>query len=121
MKTNQSQTAKRIRHARVRKKIKGVGDRPRLVVFKSAKHTYAQVIDDEQGKTLVSICTLSSKFRERQQYGGNVSAAKVIGELIAKESLLIGIKKVVFDRGGYLFHGRVKALAESAREGGLEF
>jgi len=121
VKANQSQTARRIRHARVRKKIKGVEDRPRLVVFKSAKHTYAQIIDDEHGKTLASISTLSSKFRERLQYGGNVSAAKVIGELIAKESLHVGIKKVVFDRGGYLFHGRVKALAESAREGGLEF
>ncbi|MEW5804703.1 MAG: 50S ribosomal protein L18 [bacterium] len=121
MKRNQSQAARRIRHARVRKKIKGGVERPRLVVFKSSKHTYAQVIDDEHGKTLVSISTLSSKFRERQQYGGNVLAAKIIGELIAKESLGHGIKKVVFDRGGYLFHGRVKALAESAREGGLEF
>jgi len=121
VKTNQSQTGRRIRHARVRKKIRGGVDRPRLVVFKTAKHTYAQVIDDENGKTLASMSTLSSKFKERQQYGGNVSAAKVVGELIAKESLQIGIKKVVFDRGGYLFHGRVKALAESAREGGLEF
>lgn len=121
MKVNERQRARAIRHARVRKKIKGRAERPRLVVFKSSKHTYAQVIDDEQGRTLASISTLSPKFRERQKYGGNIAAAKIIGELIAKESLSKGIKKVVFDRGGYLFHGRVKALAESAREGGLEF
>ncbi|MEW6378830.1 MAG: 50S ribosomal protein L18 [bacterium] len=121
MKGNESQISRSIRHARVRKKIQGRSDRPRLVVFKSSKHTYAQVIDDVQGNTLASISTLSSKFRERQRYGGNISAARVIGELIAKESLHKGIKKVVFDRGGYQYHGRVKALAESAREGGLEF
>ncbi|UCG71213.1 MAG: 50S ribosomal protein L18 [Thermoplasmata archaeon] len=110
-----------MRHKRVRKKVKGDNDRPRLTVFKSSRHMYAQVIDDENSKTLTGISTLSPKFREKQQGGGHIAAARIIGELIAKEALNKGIKKVIFDRGGYPFHGRVKALAESAREGGLEF
>lgn len=121
MKSNESRIARRMRHERVRKKIRGVEERPRLVVFKSSKHIYAQVINDEEGRTLASVSTLSSSFRERQKNGGNIIAAKIIGELIAKESLSKGIGKIVFDRGGYLFHGRIKALAESAREAGLEF
>jgi len=121
VKSNESLISRKMRHARVRKKIKGIDERPRLVVFKSARHIYAQVINDRQGITLASASTLSSKFRERQQFGGNISAAKIVGELIAKESLSKGISKVVFDRGGYLFHGRIKALAEIARESGLEF
>lgn len=121
MKENEKHLARKMRHARVRKKLRGNSERPRLAVFKSSKHTYAQIIDDEGSKTLTAVSTLSPKFREKQQGGGNIAAAKIIGELIAKEAQSKGIKKVVFDRGGYLFHGRVKALAESAREGGLEF
>lgn len=121
MKENEKHLARKMRHARVRKKLKGSNERPRLAVFKSSKHIYAQVIDDESSRTLTAVSTLSHPFREKQKGGGNIAAAKIIGELIAQDATSKGIKKVVFDRGGYLFHGRVKALAESAREGGLEF
>lgn len=121
MKENLKNHAKRMRHERVRKKVKGNAERPRMVIFKSLKHIYAQIIDDEKGVTLVCASTLSSKFLEKQKNGGNILAAKIIGGLIAEQALTKGIKKIVFDRGGNLYHGRVKALAESAREGGLEF
>lgn len=109
------------RHLRVRKKISGTADRPRLNVFRSAKHIYAQLIDDQKGVTLTSASTLDKELRGEIQNGGNVEAARKVGELIAKRAKEKGIEKVVFDRGGYLYHGRVKALAEAAREGGLEF
>lgn len=121
MKENEKHLARKMRHTRVRKKVRGDMERPRLVVFKSSRHTYAQVIDDESNRTLTAVSTLSPKFRGKQQDGGNIAAARIIGGLIAQEAVSKGIKKVVFDRGGYLFHGRVKALADSAREGGLEF
>ena len=104
------------RHARVRRKISGTAERPRLNVFRSSKHIYAQIIDDLAGTTLVSASTMDKDFTE---YGGNVEAAKAIGVKIAQKAIEKGITEVVFDRGGYIYHGRVKALAEGAREGGL--
>jgi len=109
------------RHDRVRKKVQGTGDRPRLCVFRSLKHIYAQVVDDDRGQTLVSASTVSPGFREQQKYGGNRAAAKLVGKMIGERSIEKGIRRVVFDRGGYQYHGRVQALAEAAREVGLEF
>ena len=108
-------------HVRVRKKIRGSGARPRLNVFRSAKHIYAQVIDDDQGRTLASASTVDKEIREQNRNGGNLAAAKVVGSRVAERATRQGIKRVVYDRGGYVFHGRVKALADAAREGGLEF
>jgi large subunit ribosomal protein L18 len=109
------------RRKRVRNLIKGILERPRLNIFRSLKHIYAQVIVDTDGKTLVSASTLSPELKENLGYSGNVEAAKKVGELIAKKCLEKGIQKVVFDRNGYLYHGRVKALAEAARMNGLVF
>ena len=145
------------RHKRIRKKISGTKERPRLSVFKSLKHIYAQIINDEEGVTFVSSCTLSPEIKEalhkaegcvarneatseaisdersepkaegvgerseQIQHGGNITASKIVGEFLAKKALEKGIKTVVFDRGGYIYHGRVKALAEAAREAGLQF
>jgi len=106
------------RHRRVRGKIAGTPARPRLNVFRSSNHIYAQVIDDATGATLCSASSVEKAFTEK---GGNVEAAKKIGEAIAARAKAKGIETVVFDRGGYLYHGRVKALAEGAREAGLEF
>lgn len=106
-------------HRRIRKKVRGTPERPRLCVFRSLKHIYAQIIDDTVGHTLVAASTTEKDSPVK--YGGNVAAAKVVGQLIAQRALEKGIKKVVFDRGGYKYHGRVKALAEAAREAGLEF
>jgi large subunit ribosomal protein L18 len=104
-------------HARIRTKMQGSTERPRLNVYRSLNHIYAQVIDDSQGVTIVSASTVSSKIKT----GGNVAAAKEVGKLVAERAKEKGIKKVVFDRGGYLYHGRIKALADAAREAGLEF
>lgn len=109
------------RHLRVRKKIVGSAERPRLNVFRSGKHIYAQIIDDLKGVTLVSASTVDKQLRGEITNGGNVEAARKVGEAIAKRAQQNGITKVVFDRGGYLYHGRVKALADAAREAGLEF
>jgi large subunit ribosomal protein L18 len=109
------------RKVRVRKKISGTGARPRLSVFKSARHIYAQVIDDTTGTTLVSASTLLDEVSADLSYTGNVEAARKVGAEIAKRSLEKQITMVVFDRSGFLYHGRVKALAESARENGLVF
>lgn len=106
------------RHRRVRGKISGTAERPRLSVYRSAKHIYAQIIDDVTGMTLVSCSTVEKQFTE---YGGNKDAAKKIGLEIAKRAAEKNIKDVVFDRGGYVYHGRVKELAEGARAGGLNF
>jgi large subunit ribosomal protein L18 len=105
-----------LRHSRLRKSIKGLAERPRLSIYRSERHIYAQVIDDEQGRTLVSASSL-------QGVGGAapVESAKLVGEAVAKKAIAAGISKVVFDRGGYKYHGRVKALADGAREAGLEF
>jgi len=109
------------RHLRVRKKISGTAERPRLSVFRSSKHIYAQLIDDEKGITLASASTLDKELRGKIANGGSVEAARQVGELIAKRAKEKGVAKVVFDRGGYLYHGRIQALADAAREGGLEF
>jgi len=109
------------RKLRVRKKVRGTEERPRLNVYRSLKHMYAQIIVDTRGETLVSASTLSKELRGKLKSTGNVEAAKEVGRLIAKKALEKGIKKVVFDRNGFLYHGRVKAVAEGAREGGLEF
>ena len=105
------------RHRRVRGKISGTAARPRLDVFRSAKHIYAQLIDDEAGVTLAAASTLDKDFNG---YGGNIDAATEVGKNIAKKALAKGIEEVVFDRGGFVYHGRVKAVAEGAREGGLK-
>ena len=102
-------------HQRIRRKLAGTGERPRLNVYRSLNHIYAQVIDDQKGETLVSASSIKLKN------GGNVAAANEIGKAVAELAVQQGIKKVVFDRGGYLYHGRVKALADAAREAGLEF
>ena len=110
---------KRIRrHKRVRGKIFGTAQKPRLCVFRSLKNIYAQLIDDENGKTLASASSLDKEFN---QYGGNKEAAKLVGQAVAKAALDKGITEVVFDRGGYIFHGRVQELADGAREAGLKF
>ena len=119
-KENRNISRKR-RHLRVRKKIFGTAERPRLNVFRSGKHIYAQIIDDLKGVTLVSASTVDKQLRGEITNGGNVEAARKVGEAIAKRAQQNGITKVVFDRGGYLYHGRVKALADAAREAGLEF
>jgi large subunit ribosomal protein L18 len=108
------------RHRRVRKKIHGTAQRPRLAVYRSNKHLVAQLIDDDSGRTMLSASSLEAEFRGKQS-GGNVSAAKAVGGLVAQRAKQAGISKVVFDRGGFLYHGRIAALAEAAREGGLEF
>ncbi|SHF10177.1 LSU ribosomal protein L18P [Seinonella peptonophila] len=109
------------RHLRVRNKVVGSPQCPRLNVFRSSKNIYAQLIDDEAGKTLVSASTLDSTFQESGISSGTVPAAEKVGELIAERAIEKGYKRVVFDRGGYLYHGRVQALAEGARKGGLQF
>lgn len=109
------------RKTRVRKKIRGTTDRPRLNVFKSARHIYAQIIDDTTGATLVSASTVQDETGDSVKYTGNVEAAKYVGATIAKKALEKNISSVVFDRNGFLYHGRVKALADSARENGLSF
>ena len=109
------------RHKRVRKKISGTAERPRLSVYKSAKNIYAQLIDDINRTTLVAASTIDKEIDLGGVYGGNKDAAKKVGELIAKKAVAKGISEVVFDRGGYLYHGRVRELAEAAREAGLKF
>ncbi len=109
------------RHKRIRKRVFGTDERPRLSVYRSLNQIYAQVIDDSKGETLVAASTLEAEIKPQKGHKGNVGTAKKVGELIAKKALNKGIKKVVFDRGGYLYHGRVKALADAAREAGLEF
>jgi large subunit ribosomal protein L18 len=104
-------------HKRIREKLAGTAERPRLNVYRSLNHIYAQVVDDQKGETLVSASSLGLKLKS----GGNVAAAKEIGKALAEKATSKGIKQVVFDRGGYLYHGRVKALADAAREAGLEF
>lgn len=109
------------RHLRVRKKITGTAERPRLNVFRSSKHIYAQIIDDSRGVTLVSASSNDKNLKEQLSNGGNVEAARKVGEAIGKLAKENGIETVVFDRGGYVYHGRLEALAEGAREEGLQF
>jgi len=115
-KVNRDEVRRRI-HTRIRKKLAGTAERPRLAVFRSIKHIYVQVIDDRTGTTLVS----ASSAEKGAPNGGNVDGAKAIGKLVAERALAAGITEVVFDRGGYRYIGRVKALADGAREGSLEF
>jgi large subunit ribosomal protein L18 len=110
------------RQARVRRSIKKVANgRPRLSVFRSSKQIYAQIIDDAKGATLASASTIEKTMREQLKTGADVEAARSVGKLIAERALQAGVKEVVFDRGAYIYHGRVKALADAAREGGLDF
>jgi len=108
-------------HLRMRKRIGGTADRPRLCVHRSSRHIRAQVIDDATGRTLVSASSLDKEIRKTMKGGGNIAASKVVGKAIAERSKAKGIEDVVFDRGGYQYHGRVQALAEAAREAGLKF
>ncbi len=118
---NKSQFLRERRHRRLRKKVIGTSQRPRLAVHRSHKNLFTQIVDDIAGKTLLSASTIEKDFAKKQKYGGNVKAAALLGEFLAGKAKEKGIKKVVFDRGGYKFHGRIKALAESARKAGLEF
>jgi large subunit ribosomal protein L18 len=118
----QHQNVKRVRrHVRIRKKVEGSSQRPRLVVHRGAKNITAQVIDDSKGITLVAAASFDQTLRGKIKFGGNIEAAKAVGEKIAKLAKEKSVTHVVFDRGGYLFHGRIKALAESARQNGLQF
>jgi large subunit ribosomal protein L18 len=112
---------RRVRHLRIRKHISGTADRPRLCVFRSSRHIYAQIIDDEAGRTLVSASTLDKELRDRIEGLKKTEQAAEVGKLLAQRAVEKGITKVVFDRGGYKYHGRVQALADAAREAGLEF
>lgn len=109
------------RHKRIRKKVFGTPERPRLCIFKSLNHIYAQIIDDTKGHTLVSASTLDKEIKEMAGHKGNKEFAKKVGELIAEKAIKMGITKVVFDRTGYKYHGSVKALADAARQKGLQF
>ena len=106
-------------HTRIRRRVRGTAERPRLAVFRSVAHIYAQVIDDAAGQTVAAASSLDKKAAVKS--GGNVAGAKAVGELIAERAKAKGVEKVVFDRGGYLYHGRIKALADAARAAGLEF
>jgi len=110
-----------VRHRRIRNKISGTAERPRLCVYRSLKHMYAQLIDDERGHTLVGVSTLSPEIRDTLSYGGNVAAAKAVGKLVAQKAKEHNITEIVFDRAGYKFHGRVAALANEVREAGIKF
>jgi len=118
----ESSNDKRVRRkARIRKKVNGTAERPRLSVFRTANHIYAQVVDDESGRTLVAADSRSKEFRATNPTGGNVAAATAVGTVLAQRAKAAGLSQVVFDRGGYQYHGRVKALADAARAGGLVF
>jgi large subunit ribosomal protein L18 len=109
------------KHLSIRKKIRGTAERPRLSVYRSLSNIYAQIIDDDAGNTLVSASTLDPEFKEKAEYGGNKKAARLVGQILGKRAVEKGIRKVIFDRSGYIYHGRIKELAEGAREAGLEF
>ena len=119
--TKERRRARDVRHHRLRRYVRGSAERPRLAVFRSLLHIYAQLIDDDAGRTVLAVDSRSKAFRERHPSGGNVEAAKAVGELLAEKAKAQGIERVVFDRGGYKYHGRVKALADAARAGGLVF
>ena len=119
--TNPRDTARLKRKKRIRKKIEGVEERPRLTVFRSDKHMYAQIVNDMTGVTLVAASTLSPEYKEGRAVKGKVGAAVRVGELIARKAMEKGIAKVVFDRNGFIYHGRIQALADAARKQGLDF
>lgn len=118
---NNRRAKRQVRHTRVRKKVFGTPERPRLCVFRSLSNVYAQIVDDVTGNTLVSASSLEEEVKGKITHGGNKEAARVVGECVAKRALDKGINEVTFDRGGYIYHGRVKELAEGAREAGLQF
>ncbi|HJN74967.1 MAG TPA: 50S ribosomal protein L18 [Myxococcota bacterium] len=120
-KTNPVYKARLRRKVAIRKRLSGTSERPRLSVFRSAKHIYAQVIDDETGRTLAAASTLSPELASYEGHRGNKEAAKAVGALVAEKAKAVGVDSVVFDRNGYLYHGRVASLADAAREGGLKF
>ena len=120
-KTEGKNAARKIRQRRVRRKVRGTPERPRLSVFRSAKHIYAQVVDDTVNCVLVAVSSLSKDFRATGQRGGNVAGATLVGQMVAEKALQHGVQQVVFDRNGFLYHGRVKAVALGAREKGLQF
>jgi len=125
-KAGMREQARRRRQVRVRKKVRGTPVAPRLSVFKSAKHIYAQLIDDVHGQTFAAVSSLSLSFRERgrsveKASGGNIEGAKIVGALLSELALAKGVTRVVFDRNGFLYHGRVQAVADGARAGGLQF
>lgn len=120
-KTNPTWVARQRRKAHIRKSVRGDANRPRLCVFRSANHIYAQVIDDVTGCTLASASTLSPELKELDGHKGNRGAAAKVGELVARKAKEAGVERVAFDRNGFLYHGRIKALADAAREAGLEF
>lgn len=113
-------TRRRI-HVRIRKQARAAADRPRLNVFRSLGHIYGQIVDDASGRTLISASSLDKQVREKLKTGGNVAAAKRVGQVLAERAKAAGISRIIFDRGGYAYHGRVQALASALREGGLEF
>ncbi len=119
--TSKRDQGRKRRHVRVRARVTGTPDRPRLCVFRSLKHISAQVIDDSSGRTLVTASSLSKEIRESGEKRSKANVGKAVGVLLAQRAKALGIEAVTFDRGGYLYHGRVKALAEGAREGGLKF
>ncbi len=119
--TNRQQRARVLRHKRVRRRVAGTPERPRLNVFRSLRHIYAQVIDDSTGQTLVSASSLDHELRAQLGSLSKKAQARQVGKALAQRALQKGLKKVAFDRGGYLYHGRVKELADGSREGGLEF
>jgi large subunit ribosomal protein L18 len=119
-KLSKDQQRRRV-HARVRMKVAGTPERPRLCIYRSSGHIYTQVIDDRSGRTLVSASSVDKETKKNVKGGGNIASAKAIGKTIADRAKAAGISKVVFDRGGYKYHGRVKALADAAREAGLQF
>ena len=114
-------TERRRIHKRIRHKISGMPERPRLCIYRSLKYIYAQIVDDTQGRTLAAASTAEKDVRKSLKSGGNIEASKLVGKAIAERARAKGIETVVFDRGGYLYHGRIKAVAEAARESGLKF
>jgi large subunit ribosomal protein L18 len=119
--TAKSEISRKRRHNRIRRRIIGTKDKPRMSVHRSLNNISVQLVDDIEGKTVCAISTIDKSFREKNKTGGNVKAAELIGEMISKMAQSKGVKKVVFDRSGYLYHGRIKSLADSARKAGLEF
>lgn len=120
-KTNPRTVALQKRKVRVRRKVRGTAERPRLCVFRSLNHIYCQVIDDDSGRTLAAASSLTASIHQEPGHKGNVATAKKVGMAVAQVAKEAGVSKVVFDRNGFLYHGRIKALADGAREGGLEF
>ena len=118
--TKRNEIRKRI-HARIRRKLSGTAERPRLNVYRSVAHIYAQVIDDRGGRTIASASSVDKETKKNLKGGGNIASAKAVGKIIAERAKAAGVTQVVFDRGGYKYHGRVKALADAAREAGLTF